>query len=306
MFLKIRDGFIIIQAIFASEIITGVCANVFIIFVILYGFHKKHYLSTSYKILLALCFSNVIYAFVTATNLYITFYWPGIYSVQTHTYIIFSLGSFCFTSCAWLTSCLCIFYFFKIINFSSRFLTQVKMKIDTYVPGLILAVELVSLGSGFSSMSLYIIPISPRNAAVNSSTNGTLGSTDTGQAMLWPSFIPMGIPLMVGFVATFYVFRYIKLHSHRMKAGSIGCDSLKAHQTAANTMLRLLVFCLIMYVALCGFCFGIFPPLSAGNWLVAIINLSFTPVQSFLLIHGNPKLKEACLERIRCRNTAKH
>uniref|UniRef100_A0A8C5QFG1 Taste receptor type 2 n=1 Tax=Leptobrachium leishanense TaxID=445787 RepID=A0A8C5QFG1_9ANUR len=285
---------IIIQAVLAFEIIPGVCANVFIIYVILYGFHKKHYLSTSYKILLALSSSNVIYAFMNAAYV-------------KYRHILLSATTFSFTSCAWLTSFLCIFYFFKIISFSSRFLTQVKMKIDTYVPRLILVVEVVSLGSGCLSMvSVYTIPISNTSIAVNSFSSDTLGSTDDGDNIIWANFIPMGIPLLLGFITTFCVFRYLKLHSHRMKAGSVGSDSLKAHQTAANTMIRLLLFILIMYVMLILYCFGVFPSVNFGFYLVVIISVSFTPVQSFLIIFGNPKLKEACLERIRCRNTAKH
>ncbi|XP_068103361.1 uncharacterized protein [Hyperolius riggenbachi] len=63
--------------------------------------------------------------------------------------IIQALEPYGINATVWLTCILCVFHFIKIVQFSSRFLSWLKMKIDALVPWLIMVVELMTLGFSF-------------------------------------------------------------------------------------------------------------------------------------------------------------
>ncbi|XP_053328042.1 taste receptor type 2 member 39-like [Spea bombifrons] len=278
------------------EAIVGIITNVFILSVILYGLYKRQNMSTSDTILVALCFSNASYAATTlATRLCDTF-WLKIDAVQKKKNVLFGIALYSITCSSWLTACLCLFYFFKILNFRWAFLSWVKMKIDAVVPWLILVSEVVSVCSSASCM----LPNEFRKASSNDlprniSTDETSEIGNIGLTSLNFIFITICIPILTAVLTTFFTFRYLKLHSYRMRMnmGSRGGANLKAHQTAANTMIRLLVLYSMLYLSTFFYCFETFPQFSAGHWIILMILFSFTPVQSVLLILGNPKVKDA-------------
>uniref|UniRef100_A0A8C5QG84 Taste receptor type 2 n=1 Tax=Leptobrachium leishanense TaxID=445787 RepID=A0A8C5QG84_9ANUR len=219
---------------------------------------------------------------------------------RTNTFIVIFMTVFSIVSCALHTLCLCFFHFIKIVNFSTPFLSWVKTRITAVVSWLILVSEVVSVGS---SMFITLEFVSKHDVNVNVSTvvpsNGSQSREDTLSYISY-TFVVIFLPLILGIVIICWTIAHLKRHGRRMKVtmGASGSASLKSHQTAANTMIRLLTLYAFIYIDMVIFCFDVFPIKSVGYWFSVLILISFTPAQSVLLITGNPKLKDLCCKML--------
>uniref|UniRef100_A0A8C5QC82 Taste receptor type 2 n=1 Tax=Leptobrachium leishanense TaxID=445787 RepID=A0A8C5QC82_9ANUR len=270
------------------EAIIGLAANVFIVSNISINYLRGETMSSINKILLSLGISNMCFAVASSSNLILSCLIP---SLNRHINIV---------SCALHTLCLCVFHFIKIVNFSTPFLSWVKTRITAVVSWLILVSEVVSVGS---SIFITLEFVSKHGVDVNVSTvvpsNGSWSREDTLSYMRY-TFVAICLPVILGFVIICWTIAHLKHHGRRMKVtmGASGSASVKAHQTAANTMIRLLTLYAFIYIDTVIFCFDVFPIKSVGYWFSVLILISFTPAQSVLLITGNPKLKGLCCKML--------
>ncbi|OCT61875.1 hypothetical protein XELAEV_18047905mg [Xenopus laevis] len=154
--------------------IVGASTNAYITFVILLDYFKTKILSTSNKILVALSLSNVYFSLILSVYSLFNFVWPQLYAEPYVKSCILALLVYGGSSCAWNTTCLCIFYFVKIINFSSKLLSSFKMKINIIVPWFILFSEMVSLGCSFFTL---LPSLNGQGSSSNNSLLYSLNST---------------------------------------------------------------------------------------------------------------------------------
>ncbi|KAE8578516.1 hypothetical protein XENTR_v10023614 [Xenopus tropicalis] len=244
----------------------GAFTNAYISSVILLDYFKTKMMSSSNKILLALSLSNGC---------------------------ILALLIFGISSTAWITTCLCVFYFVKIINFSSGLFAWFKLKIDIIVPWLILVSEVVSLGCSFLTLLPSVNIQEPSsNSSMFYSLNSTSGATGISADFIKVTFITVCVPLLIMIVTTFPTIRTLYLHSRRMKNTGTS-SSLAPHQSAVFMMAWLLFLYTVFFVVLfTGFIQSFTPP-SFAYWMTYNLIYVATLVQSVVLILGNPKLKEA-------------
>ncbi|NP_001165490.1 taste 2 receptor member 8 [Xenopus tropicalis] len=271
----------------------GAFTNAYITFVILLDYFKTKMMSSSNKILLALSLSNGYFSFLLFVCSIISFVWPHI---ATNNYIkgcILALLIFGISSTAWITTCLCVFYFVKIINFSSGLFAWFKLKIDIIVPWLILVSEVVSLGCSFLTLLPSVNIQEPSsNSSMFYSLNSTSGATGISADFIKVTFIAVCVPLLIMIVTTFPTIRTLYLHSRRMKNTGTS-SSLAPHQSAVFMMAWLLFLYTVFFVVLfTGFIQSFTPP-SFAYWMTYNLIYVATLVQSVVQILGNPKLKEA-------------
>ncbi|OCT61879.1 hypothetical protein XELAEV_18047909mg [Xenopus laevis] len=242
-------------------------------------------MSTSNKILVALSLSNVYLSLIFCS---ISVFLPLInddYSIKGY---IFALLMFGICSSNWITTCLCVFYFLKIINFSSGLLACFKLKIDIIVPWFIFFSEVVSLGCSF----LTLLPSVTSPGSSTNSVNSTSEEFINSPGFMKVTFIAVFVPMLIMIVTTFSTIGSLFLHSRRMENTGTS-SSLTPHRNAACMMAWLLLLYTVIFVALFTYFFELFDPQSFGYRISFNLIYLFTLVQSIVLIIGNPKLKEA-------------
>ncbi|XP_063309053.1 taste receptor type 2 member 41-like [Pelobates fuscus] len=214
-------------------------------------------------------------------------------------FILSYMLMFTYTSTYWLTACLCFLYFIKIINFRVGFMARIKLQIDVKVPWLIVVVEVVSFCTSF--LFLLAFP-DGEDQGVSKNTSNILSANPTsGRNMDISMYFYIVLfntcpPFLIMIITTFCTIGFLRLHVRTMKKtdGKFGNTNQESHQTAANTMIRFLVFYLMFYVNTLVFTFGNITLNSFWYHIELVLAFSFTPVQSFLLILANIRLKEAC------------
>ncbi|KAM8962440.1 taste receptor type 2 member 116-like [Pelodytes ibericus] len=271
----------------------GIFLNVFILFVISHGFVKGEKVGSNSRLLFAVSISNVSYSIM-----FTCMYFGQSDSSAYSQYILSSMLLYSITSCAWLTACLCFFYFIKVVQFSCSILAWVNRKIDSIIPWLIMVAEVGSLVSSF----IYMVvsndtadQLSSKNTSVILSLNMTPGTNTSKSDFDQIIFASCGVPFLIIFVTTAWTGGFLWQHIHRMKKnmGTSGGTPLKPQRKAANTMMRFLVFYTVFYFSIGTNVFQLIPPNPINNFIHLVLGCSFTPVQSVLLIFASSRLKKA-------------
>ncbi|XP_068103357.1 taste receptor type 2 member 7-like [Hyperolius riggenbachi] len=258
---------------------------------------NKNNVSSTDKIMFSLSFSNL--CFCTFQPILVFLKHLRITPPRAFTLIADALALYGSLSSSWLTSCLCLFYLIKIVHFSSRFLSWLKMKIDELVPRLVTMVMLVILVLSF------LEKIRESACNINVPSLNKTGNSYLTKCQLSSMFnvilISRFISLLSMTLITAGTSASIALHVHRMKRNIT--SSTNANNKAmivVRTMVCLLVyyilFCVVFMLArFSGF--QIF--LDSNSFLMYLVVLfSFTPVQSIILILGNPKYKERLMSML--------
>ncbi|XP_077305982.1 taste receptor type 2 member 9-like [Lithobates pipiens] len=280
---------VVCLGVLALEATVGLCSNAFIIFSLTFSGFKRTNIAPCNYILIALNVSTMCYTISMFLNVLVYLYGPS-FNFTYVSSVLSYLTIISITSSSWLTADLCLFYFIKILQIQSRFLTWMKMKIDRMIPLLILIVEILSLLESFIVSYIFNQDL-PRNSTI-AATEATsehyrlrLKFRSVMLAMASP-------PFLIAIMATATSAVSLKLHSHRMEA-NMGHTSGKDYRSAVQTMA-----CLVVFYALIGLVMIIFgqefiEDQTWGYWICLMILTAFSMVQSGLLINGNPKLKEA-------------
>ncbi|XP_075421235.1 taste receptor type 2 member 9-like [Ascaphus truei] len=243
----------------------------------------------------ALGLSNAGHSCICGLFTFSSFLYPQIFMVDYVYEAVYALSNFSGLSSSWLTACLCLFYFVKIIHFKSGPLAWLKMKIDTVLPWLILVAEVISFTCSLPGLWVPTIKC-PKNYTTDLtghiSSNATEIQQDTMDMVssLIPSIL---LPFLIVLGTTICIMWSLCRHTRQMEQNmAVGSSSLNVHRRAAGTMMGLLLLYLSFYVVQFLLTIGILT--GAEYWGIIIILLAFSPVESVLLILGNSKLKQNC------------
>ncbi|KAG8433584.1 hypothetical protein GDO86_017772 [Hymenochirus boettgeri] len=293
--------YVIVVPILESTV--GSITNAYIVFTLLMDYLKKRKMSTIDKILIALSLSNIFFACACSVNLIWTFIYEDFY---THC-IILAFTMYAIVSSSWLTACLCVFYFIKIKTFSSGLLVRIKMKISTIIPWFLLFSEVISLGFTFLTRLPSVLIQRPLfNTSFVYSANTTSSASGMNFSFMSIVFFSVCIPFITMIGTTMSTVRSLYLHSRRMEKNVGTSNNLVAHRSAVWMMTHLLLLYIILYGTMFVWVFNVSDQANVWYWLCIILQFSYTPVQSVLLILGSPKLKESLLQTCHClvsRNT---
>ncbi|XP_077306178.1 taste receptor type 2 member 39-like [Lithobates pipiens] len=274
------------------EAVTGLCANIFIIFSLVVSGYQEKKLTPYSSILISLCFSNIGYTILMSTNNLISLIWPSLYDVPYVKHFVQYLTVFIITFSSWLTGSLCFFYFIKILQFRSGFLAWVKNKIDIIIPWMILTVEFISLFGSF----LYLLAYNQE-----STKNVTMIKTEVAlkddKLILRFTFVVLmllSLPIFISILSMAVSAWFLKRHSQYVKRNAGASHAgVNDYQSAIKTMSCLIWFYVLLYAVTLIMGLERFVYQSLGSWICLMLLFSFALVQSSLLIAGNPKLKEA-------------
>ncbi|XP_040211702.1 taste receptor type 2 member 40-like [Rana temporaria] len=270
------------------ECIAGLCSSVIIILYLTLTSFRERRVTSCNCILISLSLSNVCYTITSSANLLVTFVWPEFLSVPYVFHIIYYMILCNLTSNSSLSAILSIFYFIKIQQFQTRFLSWIKMKIDTMVPWLILTVLFVSLLCAFLSILMFYLE--PPNNSTNATTGLGLEHQKRKLHLMKPTAILNALPFMISLLSASGSAWFLK---QQRSAGKFGNTKVKDYQSAVHTMICLVIFYALMYLFYALHVLQIFAFKSWGYWMCVIVGYSFAAIQSGLIIRGNTKIKEA-------------
>ncbi|XP_053550847.1 taste receptor type 2 member 1-like [Bombina bombina] len=276
--------------IYAAEIVAGIFLGAFIVGVNLFEWCRGKALSSCDQILLALGISNILYPCITGLMLFIILLQitiPPLMSQITYGFCFFTA-----VSCSWLTAVLCLFYCLKIVHFKLDLIAQLKMKIDPIVPWLIVTVELVSVLCSIPG-AMSVINFQCTNKSSSPLANCSLNETviTFNFPIILMTVVPnVFLPLLTVICTTVCIIWSLRKHTRSMRKNMGEGDSLRVHKTAVRTMLSLLLLYIVFYMAECCMMSIFSSPLSLIYFVMFILVLLFSPVQSVVLIIGNNKL----------------
>ncbi|OCT61883.1 hypothetical protein XELAEV_18047913mg [Xenopus laevis] len=276
--------------------ILGILTSMFIMSVNFQSWIKGQNLNPTDLLNVALAFCNMVfsvsnYAFITC--IFFITCWVFEYQVYVENYC-FAYSLFCNS---WLSSCLCFFYFVKVNNFKPGYLAWLKLRINTLVPRLILGTQVFSVLNSL----LYLLGFSDENvenSAVPLVTNQTAIITDYRTCIyfyIFLLFINCCIPFLIILVTTSLNISSLYNHICRMQKnlGEFGGPSMKIHQRTVLTMTLLLIFYMLFYAVVLGYSFFLNTELFIWVYYTALS--FFPPLQSIILIMGNSRLKQTCV-----------
>ncbi|KAM4023627.1 taste receptor type 2 member 129-like [Anomaloglossus baeobatrachus] len=277
------------------EAVVGIVTSSFILFVILRSIFNGQSLSTRDKILLALSFSNMASPIVLFTSVLCM---VASLTLDEYTSVLeYTLVLYCMSSSSWLTLCLCFFYYIKIMHFKASYFSFLKTNIDQLVPWAILVVEVISLCAGFLNAMIELLS---ENSVKNTSTNITgdnVSSKPFYEVMYVSNFV--SYPLMI--VTSTCIMVSVTVHIHRMRRSMSTSDttSLDSLQRVVRTMQHLVAFYLLFFLLLLTEYWAELPLLwRKCSYLIVL--LTFSPGQSCILIHGNPRLQDSWIGMWQC------
>ncbi|KAM5152735.1 taste receptor type 2 member 4-like [Mantella aurantiaca] len=268
--------------------ILGLISSIFIVIVISLEFIKHHRVAPSNKLLIPLCFSAICFSIMLATNTITGLLLPEMRLSGYVGCIFYVLNMYSMSSCSWLTSCLCFFYFIKIANFRCGCLAWLKLKLDSLVQWMIVVVEATSLcGTLINSQLVVSSEETTRNISM---INNRAESEVKTSKYLNVIYIVNVVPFIVVMATTVLTVTSLNLHIRKMGKRISSSTNMEVHRRVEWTMIRLLIMYSVFYLVMFLFFYSTFTQLGLENWLYLILMSFFSPVQSAILIHSNPKI----------------
>ncbi|XP_034367108.1 taste receptor type 2 member 110-like [Arvicanthis niloticus] len=304
--------------IFCVEVVMGILENGFIALVNIMDWAKRRRISSVDQILTALALTRLIYVWSMLIYILLFFLCPHLLmrsEMITAMGIIWILNNH---FSIWLATCLGVFYFLKIANFSNSFFLYLKWRVKKVVLMIILIsmiffiLNLLALRmhDHFSievyeenmSYSLWNSTQFPRIFLFTNSSNVFL-ITNSSHVFLPINSLFMLIPFTMSLVTfLMLIFSLWKHHKKmRINARRPRDASTMAHMKALQTGLFfiLLYATYLIFIVIGMLSFG----LMGGKLILLFDNISgivFPIIHSFVLILGNSKLRQATLSVLSC------
>ncbi|XP_073537778.1 taste receptor type 2 member 39-like [Phyllobates terribilis] len=297
---SLADIYVLVHCMF---LVTGVTGNSFILIVHFIDWLKTHEHNPCNLILNGIGISNMLLQGSVVFQEITFFLYSGYYFEDWVIYMVIAMQttySFC---SLWCSTCLCFYYFVKIVNLRGTLFYKLKSKLSTLVPWMLAFSVVLSWCAGMPAYwDLYLY--------ISSTTLNVTGNLTTIVSAKYSSrcncmfqlfiFVASAAFIIIFFTAGAIITSLCK-HMRRMRQSSEGQGQSKisSHISAARTVTLLLIFYLIFY----GSFTLIYNPVGFPDDItmtLCLIIVSFFPtINSVILISGNRKLTNT-LKKLFC------
>ncbi|XP_077612534.1 taste receptor type 2 member 7-like [Crocuta crocuta] len=298
----------VFMMLFAGEFLMGILGNGFIILVNCIDWIRNWKFFVIDFIITCLALSRMVLLCIIILGIGLDIICEEIWynhNQWIHFEILWTGSNYFCTTC---TTCLCVFYFLKIANFSNRIFLWMKWRIHKVL-------LIIVLGAAFSfCLSLPLQDTVSRNLTktqVNTGRNRTLSFT--GRAYeLFMSHMLQNIMFLIpfGVCLTSFVLLIFSLWIHTRQMKGAGGDPItKVHVRAMKSMISFLLFFFMYYLS------SIMMNLTyiiLDSWVAKMLANTlvflYPSGHTFLLIFWNSKLKQASLcvlKKLKCMNLRK-
>ncbi|XP_075421229.1 taste receptor type 2 member 39-like [Ascaphus truei] len=291
---------LIFIAIHSMEYLVGIVTSGFILMAIFLNKRKQGVLSPYNQVLLLTVFSNIFYQSIALLSFY-CFNKTCLHVISELGYTAFLVfKAFIMYMNFWLIAWLCFFFYVKIASLKHVFLFRINLRLPQILPKLLLASAL-----GCLLISFPIILITATKPSINATGNATMDYIGHHWITWCTSIFGCFLPLtLVAFSTSYTLISLFKLARRMGKTmGDPSKRSLQAHWGAARTMIFLLLLFVLFFLFVSLFATNNVPTKQHWPSLFFAFQLSHAPIQSFILITGNTKMRRA-IGRVFCPTSA--
>lgn len=283
---------------FMFEIFTGVLTNVFIVVVNFRDWLRGQSLNSSDQLVVSLALSNFCFSCINAIIIVYIIFFSSTFLVDSVFYSLYTIMSYSIYSSSWISAWLCLFFCVKIISFKRGCMARLKATITTVVPRLIVLSQVLSIASCIPSIWAFTKVYASNSTNEANKTSKIAGYQINGVYNLFCLFLNCCLTFMLVMATTGRIIASLRTHARHMKQNMDDRGpSLKVHQSAARTMMSLLISYLIFYVVELGL--GFLSMMDPLFWVCFLLIFSFPTLQSAIFIAGNAKLKQTCQKMLK-------
>ncbi|XP_073404212.1 taste receptor type 2 member 39-like [Dendrobates tinctorius] len=297
---SLADIYVLVHCIF---LVTGVTGNSFILIVHLIDWLQTHEQNPCSLILNGIGISNMLLQGSVVFQEITFFLYSDYYFQDWVIYMVIAMQttySFC---SLWCSTCLCFYYFVKIVNLRGTLFYRLKSKLSTLVPWMLAFSVVLSWCVGMPAYwDLYL--------HISSTTLNVTGNITTLVSAKYSSRCNCMFQLFIfvasaAFITIFFtagaIITSLCKHMMRMRQNSegLGQSKMNSHISAARTVTLLLVFYLIFYGSFTIIYNPVGFPDDITMTLCLIIVSLFPTINSVILISGNRKLTNT-LKKLLC------
>ncbi|XP_003934558.1 taste receptor type 2 member 8 [Saimiri boliviensis] len=292
-----------------GEFIIGILGNGYIGLVTWIDWIKKKKISTLDCILTNLVISRICLISVMVLNGIVIVLYPDVYTKRKLQIVICTFWTFANYLNMWFTTCLNVFYCFKIANFSHSLFLWLKWKIDMVVRWVLLGCFAISL-----LVSLIVPIVMSCDYKFLATAKHKRNITEMFHVSKMPAFKPLTlfnlfaiVPFIVSLISFILLVRSLWRHTKQIKLhATSGRDpSTEAHVKAIKTMTLFIFFFFLYYIISL---FVTFSYLIAKYKLAIvfgeIVAILYPLSHSLILIILNKKLRQASVRVLTCRKIA--
>ena len=289
----------------------GMLGNGFIVLVNCIDLVKRQKLSSADCILTGLAISRISQLWAILCDSFLLVLWPHLYAIDKLTKIVNSFWILSNHLATWFATCLSVFYFFKVANFSHPCFTWLRWRIRSVVLVLLLG----SLSLLFLNFELVLVFNSVwtndyKIYARNSTWSPNVSETHDLHQLIVFNFINL-IPFLLSLTSLLLLVLSLMRHIRNLQLNPSSKDlSTEAHKRAMKMVMSFL-FLFIIHVSSVLLTGWVFLKLQGclAKLVVVLTSTVFPSGHSFILILGNSKLRQnaigllwylnCCLKRVK-------
>ncbi|XP_049979201.1 taste receptor type 2 member 140-like [Alexandromys fortis] len=288
------------------EFLMGNLGNAFTVLVNIMDWLKWRKISFIDQILTTLAISRVALLFSVIVGVFVSEQYLDIIltrRIMRQIYIFWAVTNH---FSIWLATCLSIFYFLKIANFSNSIFLHLKWRVKKMVSGTLLA----SLFLLFLNILVMTTHIDVFIYSIEANASFSLISSNYSQASRLVLFtnamftlIPFTVTLIVFLLLIFSLWRHLKSMQNNAKGSRDVSKAAhkKALQMVVTFLLLYSIYFLSFFLELCNINYEL---KNSVSLLFCVTEVAFPSSHSYVLILGNIKLRQAFISMVwwlRCR-----
>ncbi|XP_011230143.3 LOW QUALITY PROTEIN: taste receptor type 2 member 42-like [Ailuropoda melanoleuca] len=291
---RVENAFLIAAT---GEFITGMLGNSFIVLVNCIDWVKSQKLSSADCILTSLALSRIVLLCTVLFDSYFTVFWAHLYATDKLAKFINIFWTLSNHLATWFATCLNVFYFFKIANFSHPCFTWLRWRLSR----VLLVLPLGSLFLLFCNFELSDIFTNFWVNVYRGYKRNSTWSLDVSKTLYFNSLIVFSfiylIPFLLSLASLLLLFLSLMRHTRNMQLNSGSRDfSTEAHKRAMKMVMSFLLLSTVhfSFLLITGWTFLLLHN-SQVSFVVILLSTLFPSGHSFILILGNSKLRKTAL-----------
>uniref|UniRef100_A0A8C7AWF4 Taste receptor type 2 n=1 Tax=Neovison vison TaxID=452646 RepID=A0A8C7AWF4_NEOVI len=231
---------LLIVSLLQCGFLTGMLGNSFIVLVNCIDWVKGQKLLSADCILTSLAISRIVLLCIILLDSYLMVVWPHLYTIGNITKFVNSFWALSNHLATWFATCLSVFYFFKIANFSHSCFTWLRRRISRVLlmlplGSLLLLLCNFELIDTFSNFSVNVYQRDERNSTLSLNVSKTLHLN----SLIVFSFIYL-IPFLLSLASLLLLFLSLRRHTRNVQQNGSRDFNTEAHKRAMKMVMSFL------------------------------------------------------------------
>lgn len=284
-----------------GEFIVGKVGNGFIVLVNCIDWMKGRKLSSVDYLLTSLALSQISFLWTMLFELLLKVFWPCLYANDKITISLSTAWTLSNHFSTWIATCLSVFYFLKIANFSHASFLWLRQRTSRVLVMLLLGSSFLLSSNFFLSETFNTFWINRyRTYQRNSSWPSDSSVTQYRNSLVAFSLTYL-IPLLLSLCSLVLLFFSLKRHTRNLQLSSSCLDiSTEAHKRAMKMVMSFLLLFMVHLSGTIVVGWIVFIPYKYQARLVFSLAMNLFPAgHSLILIMGNSKLRQTALWLLR-------